>query len=149
MMMIPRMVKNKTPAPVQITAEQVLKEAREREDSRILRPPKQKITDSDELAEYRLRRRKEFEDQIRGAKTNSQVWVRYADWEESQKDHDRARSVWERALEDESYRNHTLWLKYAEFEMRNKSVNHGHLFNELFHQRLIKIFYIKHICREI
>ncbi|CAB62633.1 crooked neck-like protein [Arabidopsis thaliana] len=119
------MVKNKTPAPVQITAEQVLKEAREREDSRILRPPKQKITDSDELAEYRLRRRKEFEDQIRGAKTNSQVWVRYADWEESQKDHDRARSVWERALEDESYRNHTLWLKYAEFEMRNKSVNHA------------------------
>ncbi|CAH8268222.1 unnamed protein product [Arabidopsis lyrata] len=123
--MFPRAVKNKTPAPVQITAEQLLREARQREDTQILLVPKQKITDSDELSDYRLRRRKEFEDKIRGAKTNNQVWVRYADWEESQKDHRRARSVWERALRDESYRNHTLWLKYAEFEMRNKSVNHA------------------------
>ncbi|EFH52329.1 hypothetical protein ARALYDRAFT_323672 [Arabidopsis lyrata subsp. lyrata] len=113
-------IKNKTPAPLQITSEQILREAREREDTRP-RPPKQKITDSAELTDYRLRleelvlrRRKEFEDKIRGAKTNNQVWVRYADWEESQKDHRRARSVWERALRDESYRNHTLWLKYAD-----------------------------------
>ncbi|CAH8278126.1 unnamed protein product [Arabidopsis lyrata] len=116
-------VKNKTPAPVQITAEQILREARERQEAEI-RTPKQKITDSTELSDYRLRRRKEFEDQIRRARWNIQVWVKYAQWEESQMDYARARSVWERALEGD-YRNHTLWVKYAEFEMKNKFVNNA------------------------
>jgi len=121
---LPRMtqVKNKTPAPIQITAEQILREARERQEAEF-RLPNQTITDSAELSDYRLRRRKEFEDQIRRARLNTQVWVRYAQWEESQMDLERARSVWERALEGENYRNHTLWVKYADFEMKNKSVN--------------------------
>ncbi|CAN1244758.1 Crooked neck-like protein 1 [Linum perenne] len=119
----PTRVKNKTPAPVQITAEQILREARERQEAEI-RPPKQKITDTSELADYRLRRRKEFEDLIRRVRWNISVWVKYAQWEESQKDFSRARSVWERALEVD-YRNHTLWLKYADFEMKNKFVNHA------------------------
>ncbi|KAG0476689.1 hypothetical protein HPP92_013530 [Vanilla planifolia] len=119
----PTRVKNKTPAPIQITAEQILREARERQEPEI-RPPKQKITDPTELGDYRLRRRKEFEDKIRRARWNSRIWVKYADWEEKQKDFARARSVWERALEVD-YRERTLWLKYAEFEMRNRFVNHA------------------------
>lgn len=119
----PTRVKNKTPASIQITAEQILREARERQEPEI-RPPKQKITDPSELSDYRLRKRKEFEDQIRRVRWNTSVWVKYAQWEESQKDFARARSVWERALEVD-YRNHTLWLKYAEVEMRNKFVNHA------------------------
>ncbi|KAF4375938.1 hypothetical protein F8388_010075, partial [Cannabis sativa] len=119
----PTRVKNKTPAPVQITAEQILREARERQEAEI-RPPKQKITDSTELADYRLRKRKEFEDLIRRVRWNTSVWIKYAQWEESQKDFNRARSVWERALEVD-YRNHTLWLKYAEVEMKNKFINHA------------------------
>ncbi|KAF8101374.1 hypothetical protein N665_0206s0050 [Sinapis alba] len=114
-------VKNKTPAAVQITAEQILREARERQEAKI-HPPKQKITDSSELSDYRLRTRKEFEDKIRRARWNVQVWVKYAKWEESQKDYARARSVWERAIEGD-YTNHTVWIKYAEFEMKNKFVN--------------------------
>jgi len=119
----PTRVKNKTPAQIQITAEQILREARERQEPEI-RPPKQKITDSNELSEYRLRKRKEFEDHIRRVRHIPTVWVKYAKWEESQKDFARARSIWERALEVD-YRNHTLWLKYAEFEMKNKFVNHA------------------------
>ncbi|XP_073116505.1 uncharacterized protein [Elaeis guineensis] len=119
----PTRVKNKTPAPIQITAEQILREARERQEPEI-RPPKQKITDVYELSDYRLRKRKEFEDQIRRVRWHTGVWVKYAAWEESQKDFARTRSVWERALEVD-YRNHTLWLKYAEFEMRNRFVNHA------------------------
>ncbi|KAF9685904.1 hypothetical protein SADUNF_Sadunf03G0103000 [Salix dunnii] len=119
----PTRVKNKTPAPIQITAEQILREARERQEADI-RPPKQKITDSTELGDYRLRKRKEFEDLIRRVRWNISVWIKYAQWEESQKDFDRARSVWERALEVD-YRNHTLWLKYAEVEMKNKFINHA------------------------
>ncbi|XWS09839.1 hypothetical protein CRYUN_Cryun39dG0023900 [Craigia yunnanensis] len=44
-------VKNKTPAPIQVTAEQILREAREQQEAEI-RPPKQKITDTTELADY-------------------------------------------------------------------------------------------------
>uniref|UniRef100_A0A2N9I3A3 Pre-mRNA-splicing factor Syf1/CRNKL1-like C-terminal HAT-repeats domain-containing protein n=1 Tax=Fagus sylvatica TaxID=28930 RepID=A0A2N9I3A3_FAGSY len=119
----PTRVKNKTPAPIQITAEQILREAPERQKVEIC-PPKQKITDASELADYRLRKRKEFEDLIRRVRWNINVWIKYAQWEESQKDFNRARSVWVRALEVD-YRNHTLWLKYAEVEMKNKFINHA------------------------
>ncbi|URD98738.1 HAT (Half-A-TPR) repeat [Musa troglodytarum] len=119
----PTRVKNKTPATIQITAEQILREARERQEPEI-RPPKQKITDVHELADYRLRKRKEFEDLIRRARWNAGAWVKYASWEESQGDFARARSVWERVLEVD-YRNPTLWLKYAELEMRHRFVNHA------------------------
>ncbi|KAL3498965.1 hypothetical protein ACH5RR_041697 [Cinchona calisaya] len=119
----PTRVKNKTPAAIQITAEQILREARERQEAEI-RPPKQKITDPSELADYRLRKRKEFEDLIRRVRWNKSVWVKYAKWEESQNDFNRARSVWERALEVD-YRDHTMWLKYAEVEMKNKFINHA------------------------
>ena len=44
--------------------------------------------------------------------------LQYATWEEAQKDFRRARSVWERALEV-SYTSVSLWLKYAEMEMRH------------------------------
>ncbi|KAL7150476.1 hypothetical protein ABFS83_05G114400 [Erythranthe nasuta] len=120
--MAPR-VKNKNAAPIPITAEQIICEARELQEAEI-RPPKQRITDSAELVDYRLRKRKEYEDLIRRVHWNKGVWIKYANWEESQKDFDRARSVWERALEVD-YRDHTLWLKYASFEMKNKFIDHA------------------------
>ncbi|XLR12090.1 hypothetical protein HN51_048818 [Arachis hypogaea] len=119
----PTRVKNKTPAPIQITAEQILREARERQELEI-RPPKQKIPDATELGEYRLRKRKEFEDLIRRVRRNIGVRIKYAQWEESQKDFKGARSAWEKALEVDN-KNHTLWLKYAEMEMKNKFINHA------------------------
>ena len=48
----PLQVKNKAPAAVQITAEQLLREAHERQEP-TYKPPKQKITDGEELQEYR------------------------------------------------------------------------------------------------
>ena len=44
-------------------------------------------------------------------------WIKYAQWEESQQEVQRARSVYERAL-DVDHRTITVWLKYAEMEMR-------------------------------
>ncbi|KAM1223780.1 hypothetical protein ACFX2G_043721 [Malus domestica] len=116
-------VKNKAPAPVQITAEQLLREAREGQEGEI-RPPQQQINDATELADFRLRMRKGFEDQVRRQKRNARVWIKYARWEESQKELDRARSVWERLLEVD-YRNHTVWVEYAGMEMKNKMINHA------------------------
>ncbi|XP_064601613.1 crooked neck-like protein 1 [Liolophura sinensis] len=117
-------VKNKMPAPVQITAEQLLREAKERELELAAPPPKQKISDPDELANYRLKKRKAFEDNIRKNRGLMTNWIKYAQWEESQKEIQRARSVWERSL-DVDHRNITVWLKYAEMEMKNRQINHA------------------------
>nr|CAG8474543.1 5916_t:CDS:10 [Entrophospora candida] len=119
----PPKIKNKNPAPIQITAEQILREAKERQES-AKKAPRQKISDLEELSEYRLRKRKEFEDAIRRNRLNVGSWLKYAAWEESQKELNRARSVYERALDVES-RNVTLYIKYTEMEMKNRNINHA------------------------
>ena len=98
---VPKMakVKNKAPADLQITAEQLLREAKERELEIVPAPPKQKIQDADELADYQMRKRKAFEDALRKNKSVMSNWIKYATWEESQGQLDRARSVFERALD--------------------------------------------------
>ena len=115
--------KNRAPAPLQITAEQLLRESLEFKESTST-APQQSIASPQELAEYQLRKRKEFEDAIRRQRHSTGLWVRYAQWEGSQKEWTRARSVWERAL-DVDYRNVSLWLKYAEFEVRHRFIAHA------------------------
>ncbi|KAI3827164.1 hypothetical protein L1987_01234 [Smallanthus sonchifolius] len=86
--------------------------------------PTMKITDSAELADFCLRKRKEFDDLVRRVRWNKSVWVKYSEWEDSQKNFIRARAVWERALQVDC-RDHTMWLKYANAEMKNKFLNHA------------------------
>ncbi|KAL2300364.1 hypothetical protein Nmel_012337 [Mimus melanotis] len=117
-------VKNKAPTEVQITAEKLLREAKESELELLPRPPQQKITDVEELNNYKLWKRKTFEDNVRKNRTTISNWIKYAQWEESLKEIQRAPSIYERAL-DVDYRNVTLWLKYAEIEMKNRQVNHA------------------------
>jgi crooked neck len=140
------LVKNRAPAPIQITAEQILREANDRvvqED----KAPRTHITDPEELREvrgreggrveggrdqlygccacvpvvstavahfslppsplpaqqYRVTKRKEFEDQIRRQRQHLGTYMKYAAWEESQNEFERARSVYERCL-DVDYR---------------------------------------------
>ena len=81
-------IKNKNPAPIQITAEQILREAKERQET-AKKAPRQKISDLEELSEYRGRKRKEYEDAIRRNRLNIGSWLKYAAWEESQKELDR------------------------------------------------------------
>ncbi|KAJ3211599.1 Crooked neck-like protein 1 [Dinochytrium kinnereticum] len=114
-------VKNKNPAPLQITAEQILREASERQEAPVS-VPKQKITDIEELNDYRQHKRKGFEDAIRKNRNHVGTWLKYGAWEESQSEMERARSVFERGLEVD-HKNQTLWLKYAEMEMKHKNVN--------------------------
>ncbi|VDL50581.1 unnamed protein product [Hymenolepis diminuta] len=117
-------VKNKTPAPIQITAEQILREAKNRELEVAPVAPTQKITNLAELRDFQLRKRKDYEDNIRKNRLAMQNWIKYAKFEESQGELQRARSIFERAL-DVDFRNIGLWLKYADMEMRNKQVNHA------------------------
>lgn len=60
---------------VQITAEQILRESQALQEQDF-KPPTQKITDPTELAEYRLRKRKEYEDLVRRVRWNQSVWVK-------------------------------------------------------------------------
>lgn len=70
-------VKDKQPAETQITAEQILRTAKELQLEDEFKPPKQTITDPQELAEYRLRKRKEFEDTLRRVgRFNINIWVK-------------------------------------------------------------------------
>ncbi|GJJ69618.1 crooked neck [Entomortierella parvispora] len=113
-------IKNKNAAPVQISAEQILREAKERQEVAI-KVPKQKIHDHAELMEYRGRKRKEFEDRIQRSRLHIGEWLKYATWEESQDELQRARSIYERALQVDSS-NSTLYLKYVEMEMKHKNI---------------------------
>eukprot|EP01117_Protostelium_nocturnum_P008078 TRINITY_DN2879_c0_g2_i1.p1 TRINITY_DN2879_c0_g2~~TRINITY_DN2879_c0_g2_i1.p1 ORF type:complete len:654 (-),score=161.21 TRINITY_DN2879_c0_g2_i1:54-2015(-) len=114
-------IKNKSAAPQQITAEQILRGAIAQKENEII-APKQKIVDPEELADYQFKKRKGYEDAIRKNRTAMGNWIRYASWEESQKELTRARSIFERAI-DVDYRSDVLWLKYAEMEIRAKDTN--------------------------
>ncbi|QSL64131.1 hypothetical protein MERGE_000286 [Pneumocystis wakefieldiae] len=119
----PPRVKNKAPAPIQITAEQLLREAYERQEP-ALPPPKQRLIDLEELHELQGRKRKEFEDAIRRNRLATGHWVRYAHWELEQKEFARARSIFERAL-DVDATNIPLWLHYLESEIKHRNINHA------------------------
>lgn len=119
-------VKNKAPAQTQITAEQIIREAKERELEVIPAPPQQKISDAVELAEYQQRKRKEFEDNIRKARSQPNYYLKYAAWEEKQGEIDRARSIFERALDEfrpGASEFNKICLAYIEMEKKHKQVN--------------------------
>lgn len=122
-MMKKSVVKNRAPAPIQITAEQILLEANQRKEE-VARAPRRRIADAEELNEYRMGKRKTFEDELRRQRHHMGTWMKYAQWEESQEEFTRARSIFERAI-DVDYKTPTVWLKYAEMEMRHKFVNHA------------------------
>ena len=65
-------IKNRAPAAIQVTAEQLLRDAQERQESQF-RAPKQRVEDFEELHEYRGRKREEFEKRIR--QTRSSMYV--------------------------------------------------------------------------
>eukprot|EP01130_Rhizamoeba_saxonica_P018126 TRINITY_DN8988_c0_g1_i1.p1 TRINITY_DN8988_c0_g1~~TRINITY_DN8988_c0_g1_i1.p1 ORF type:complete len:669 (-),score=159.62 TRINITY_DN8988_c0_g1_i1:9-1982(-) len=114
---------NLSVADRQITAEQIMLEAFDLQ-AEAPKPPKQSIQSMEELEDYRLQKRTEFEATVRQKRHTIGIWLRYAKWEEQQKDLVRARSVYERAREID-YTNPILWLRYAEMEIRNKNINHA------------------------
>jgi len=116
-------VKNRAPAPIQISAEQILREAADRQEKHKL-DPITKIHDVEEYQSYLRDRRKHYEDNIRYRREDMGNWVKYARFEEDNKEFERSRSVFERALEVD-HRSSELWLRYTEFEMRNAFVNHA------------------------
>jgi len=71
-----------------------------------------------------LRKRKAFEDNIRKNRSLVSNWLKYAAWEDSQHEIERARSIYERSI-DVDHKVITVWVKYAEMEMKNRQINHA------------------------
>ncbi|KAK1769471.1 hypothetical protein QBC33DRAFT_321197 [Phialemonium atrogriseum] len=119
----PPRVKNKAAAPVQISAEQLLREAVDRQEV-ALQAPTQRFADLEELHEFQGRKRRGFEDYVRRNRVRLDNWLSYAQWELEQKEFARARSVFERAL-DVHPNNVQLWIRYVESEIKNRNINHA------------------------
>ncbi|GAA5924690.1 hypothetical protein JCM1841_006386 [Sporobolomyces salmonicolor] len=116
-------VKNRAPAAIQITAEQLLREAADFQEQ-TLPKPRQRVEDLEELHEYRGRKRQEFEEVIRRTRQNITAWTKYANWEASQNEFPRSRSVFERALDVEPS-SMKLWLAYTEMELKARNISHA------------------------
>ncbi|TVY40276.1 Pre-mRNA-splicing factor [Lachnellula subtilissima] len=119
----PPRVKNKAPSAIQISAEQLLREAVDRQEPG-LQAPTQRFADLEELHEFQGRKRKEFEAYVQRNRVNMNNWMRYAQWELEQKEYKRARSIFERAL-DVDATSVTLWIRYIEAEMKSRNINHA------------------------
>ncbi|KAK0104776.1 NineTeen Complex (NTC) component [Cadophora gregata] len=119
----PPRVKNKAPSAIQISAEQLLREAVDRQEPKN-DAPTQRFADLEELHEFQGRKRKEFEDYVRRNRINMNNWMRYAQWELEQKEFKRARSIFERAL-DVDATSVTLWIRYIEAEMKTRNIQHA------------------------
>lgn len=72
---------------MQISAEQLLRESTARLSTQIV--PKQKIADIDELNDYRMKKRKQFEDLVKNDRVKVGNWLKYAAWEEAQNEFER------------------------------------------------------------
>lgn len=114
--------KEKEAAVQQITAEQLLREAAALQSDEVRTGTGRRMVDEDELNEYRVRKRKQFEDSLRRRRTAMNIWTSYALWEAAQNDFRRARSVFERALEVDE-KNVEIWKKYLDMEEQNGFVN--------------------------
>ena len=96
-------VKDKTPAPIQITAEQLFR--KQLLVSNPLVPPKKHVNEPKNFMIVGIwestgnNKGKGFEDNLRRNRGAIGVWIKYARFEESQHDFTRARSIYERALD--------------------------------------------------
>ncbi|KAH7648380.1 hypothetical protein FG379_000304 [Cryptosporidium bovis] len=149
-------VKDKTSAPVQITVEQILKETysgyaenKNVQSSYNERNEFHEFRDSDELDEYVIRRRKEFEDIIRKKRWKISLYLSYAKWEALQHNFNNSRSIFERAL-NINYEHTRIWREYINMEIINGNINNA----RNLYERVIRLlpmvdeFWIKYVQME-
>ena len=117
-------MKNRAPAPTQITAEQLIREAREADLDGETVQRKDNITTKEELDELKVEKRTYWENRIRRNRYNVGLFLKYAKFEERLGEWRRARSIFERAI-DVDYKKVSVWERYAEFEQSNKFINHA------------------------
>ncbi|KNC47292.1 crooked neck [Thecamonas trahens ATCC 50062] len=115
-------VRNRAAAQVQITVEQILQEALDQQGQAEVRKPTDVFADKAEVEMYMAEKRSKFEEYIGFRRKRASNYIRYAAWEESVGEFERARSIFERGVAA-NYRDATLWTKYADMEMRAGHIN--------------------------
>jgi crooked neck len=108
-------------APVQITAEHLIRESVAWQGQDV-EGPRVRFESEEELATYILSERERFERAVSSRRTAVGKWIRYAQFEESHGNIDRAVSIHERSLEFNS-REPKPWQYYAEMEQRLGNVS--------------------------
>ena len=71
-----------------------------------------------------MKKRAEFENNLRKQREHIHTWIKYATWEEGLGEMERSRSILERGIVID-YRNPAIWLSYAEMEMRGGYIKHA------------------------
>ena len=122
-MLNPIKVQNKTPAPIQITAEQLVLESVNRMKDRAKLPNQEKSKQEDE--DFRFKRRQYWEQSIRRNLCSFHTYIRYARWEEDVGEIENSRSVFERALQFTGFKEATVWNCYIDMELRHKQYQHA------------------------
>ena len=115
-----RVIRDARASNAQITAEQLIANAKELESVVGTAKPATRVllTSPEEVAMYRQRLRAEYEGQLKQGYKILSKWLEYAEWEESQKDLVRAASIYERAKGPHAERTE-YWRAYAEFQVRS------------------------------
>lgn len=124
-------VKDKRASDVQVTAAQIIAEAKMLEPE-VKQETHLMITDPKELELFREHVRQRNEEKVKRGFANADNWVNYAKWEEQQHQFDKSRSVFERGLENHPM-NRKLWREYAEMEMRQGNINRA---RNIFHRAI-------------
>lgn len=117
-------IHNKTPAAIQITADQIILESVSRMKDRPHLPELEKQSQA-EIDDEHFKRRQAWELNVRRNLCSFQTYIRYARWEEGLQELAKARSVFERGLEFSRYREPEIWICYIDMELRNKQLNYA------------------------
>ncbi|PPS94001.1 HAT (Half-A-TPR) repeat containing protein [Cryptosporidium hominis] len=150
-------IKNKSFAPIQITVEQILKESYSGSANSVGgNNSLSRLHESfdfrgiDELEDYRIRKRKEFEDSIRRKRWKISLYLSYAKWESLQNNIKNSRSIFERGILI-NYENVRIWREYIKLEITNGNINNArNLFERVTHLLpRIDEFWIKYIQMEL
>lgn len=150
-------VKNKLAAPIQITVEQILKESYSGSENNIGSSKSLSrlyesfnFRDADELEDYRIRKRKEFEDSIRRKRWKISLYLSYAKWESLQNNIANSRSILERAI-IVNYENARVWREYIKLEITSGNINNArNLFERATHLLpRVEEFWIKYVQMEL
>ncbi|EZG65629.1 putative crooked neck-like pre-mRNA-splicing factor [Gregarina niphandrodes] len=114
---------DKSAAQIQITAEQLLREAASlsKYDEPITNE-EALLTNEAEIHEYKVKKRKDFEERVLSKPHAGRFWIEYGQWEAQGLDFRRARSVFERGLKA-NYQNVEIWNKYIDTELKYEFVN--------------------------
>lgn len=84
-----------------------------------------KFSDLEELKEFQQRKRTEFENYIRRNAQSLKNWFQYGEFELSNREYARMRSVMERMLDAGHTQSVPAWLRYIEMEMKTANINHA------------------------